>query len=463
MPPTNGGHAVVLGASMAGLVTARVLAERFDRVTVVERDELPASVQHRRGVPQGRHIHALLACGCDDLDELFPGFVAEVVGAGAHLGDVQQHGRWYIGGFRYQQAHSGMRALAVSRPMLEAHVRDRVRALREVEFRQGYDVTGLVADAGAVTGVRVAARSGGDEPVLASDLVVDASGRGSRTPGWLEALGYARPGREEIRIGLGYTTRHYRLSKDALSGDLAIVVGANPATPRGGVIELQEHDVAIVTLIGYLGDHPPTDAGGFTEFAASLPVPDIHEAIRDAEPLDDPVSFKIPVGARTRYERLRRFPDGLLVLGDALCSLNPIYGQGMSVATEQALVLRDCLQRGTNHIAARFHRRAAHVVDRAWVPVVTADLQIPGVEGPRMPTPALINAYIPRVHAAAARDPRVARAFLRVSNLVDPPPRLLGPATAARVLRANLRRGSSNSAVTPAPAGTRTPSPRSVS
>lgn len=432
---TNAGtHAVVLGASMAGLVTGRVLAEYFDRVTVVERDRLPDESGQRRGVPQGRHLHALLAGGSEVLEELFPGLASEMVDAGAHLGDIQADCRWYLGGARYQQAQAELPALAVSRPLLEAHVRRRVRAMPRIGVRDGHEVTGLVSTDGSVTGVRVVRRGDarGDERTVAADLVVDASGRGSRTPAWLEALGYPRPRRDQVRIGVGYTTRRYHLDADALDGNIAVVVGPMPGQTRVGALMLQEDGCAIVTLIGYVGDHAPTEPGGFLEYAASLWAPDIHDAIRDAEPIDGPVAIGFPASTRNRYERLRRFPEGLLVIGDALCSFNPIYAQGMSVAALEAETLRRCLEHGRPDLADRFFRRAARVVDRAWDTVLSTDLQVPGVEGPR---PSIqINGYIARVHRAAAYDPRVARAFLRVSNLVDPPTRLLRPTVAARVL-----------------------------
>ncbi|MDQ3764988.1 MAG: FAD-binding monooxygenase [Actinomycetota bacterium] len=437
-----GDHAVVIGASMAGLLTARVLTEAYERVTVVERDVLPACGEHRRGVPQAHHLHVLLASGLAALETLFDGFAEEMMMAGGLVGDVQADARLYLDGHHYRQVSCGLYVLTTSRPLLEGHLRQRVRALPTVEVLDGCDAAGLEvsADGRRVTGLRVLPRTdGAAAQTLNADLVVDASGRGSRTPVWLEQLGYSRPARDEVRVGFGYTSRLYRLDPDVLGGEGArISNGTLPHRYVGG-LQLLEHGQMLATLGGYESNHPPVDPEGFIAFAAHLPA-DLYEIIQQAEPLSDPIRFTFPVSARNRYERLRRFPDGLLVLGDAIGSFTPTYGQGMSVAALEAHALRDCLRGGTRRLAARFFRAAARIVDRAWDISVISDLQMPEVMGRRTLKARLVNAYLPHVHAAATVDARVGAAFIRVFNLLDPPPRLLKPTLVLRVLRATLRR-----------------------
>ena len=205
-----GDHAVVLGASMAGLLAARVLADAYGQVTVIDRDQLPEASTHRRGVPHGRHAHALLARGQQALEELFPGLTAELIAQGAPVGDLLANGRWYVSGHRLRQAPIGLVTLSASRPLLEGYVRARVRALPNLRFLDSHDIVGLAAtpDGRRVTGVRVLRGADGSaEELIGADLVVDATGRGSRTPIWLQALGYARPETEQVRVGLGYATR----------------------------------------------------------------------------------------------------------------------------------------------------------------------------------------------------------------------------------------------------------------
>ncbi|MGH3934288.1 MAG: FAD-dependent oxidoreductase [Pseudonocardiaceae bacterium] len=440
-----GGHAVVLGTGMAGLQAARVLTEAYRQVTVIDRDTMPGIGVHRRGVPHGRHVHGLHPRGREVLEELFPGFTAHAVQAGAVTGDMLGNCRLLLSGHRLRQADIGLLGLFASRPFLEGQVRSRVRALPGVTFMTGTDIVGLTTTAGRrITGAQVR-RQDGTFAHVPADLVVDATGRGSRTPVWLEKLGYQRPAVDRVEIGLSYATRTYRLRPGALGEDRLIGIGGTPDNPRRGVLAALEGGRHMVTLAGMLGDHPPTDPAGFDAFAASLRFADIAEAIAGAQPLDDPVAFRFPASVRHRYEHLAHFPDGLLVIGDAVCSLNPIYAQGMTVAANQALVLRRLLAHSARTAAGTtaspepgaYFRAVAKAVDPPWDIAVGADLAFPGVPGTRTGKIRMVNAYLPRLHAAAARDVALGAAFVRVIGLVDRPEGLLRPDRALRVWWAN--------------------------
>ena len=333
--------AVVLGGSMAGLLAARVLADHYDRVIVIDRDPLTTTVRHRRGVPQDRHL----------------------------------------------------------RP------------------------------------------SGDEERTIAADLVVDATGRGSRTPDWLDALGYSPPVEDRVPIGLGYATRTFRLRPDALDGDVLVICGGTPKNPRTGFLAAQEDGRHVVTLSGILGDHPPTDLAGFAAFTASLTFPDIADALVGAQAVDDGVTFRFPASVRRRYERLPAFPAGLLVIGDALCSFNPVYGQGMTVAAMQAELLARELTAGPVPAPHRWFPGAARLVDAPWQVAVGADLAFPGVVGRRTAQIRMVNSYLPRLHAAARTDPTLGATFVRVVGLLERPESLLRPDRVARVGWARLWAG----------------------
>jgi 2-polyprenyl-6-methoxyphenol hydroxylase-like FAD-dependent oxidoreductase len=438
----NGRHAVVLGASLAGLFSARALTESFDRVTLIDRDTLPDGPMPRRGVPQSWQSHGLHARGREILEEFFPGLTGELVSHGASLGDVQDGVTWVNDGHRLLRARSGMHGLAFSRPLLEDRVRARVRDLPGVTIRTPVEVLDLTADGHRITGVRVRERgTDGDGDTLAADLVLDATGRGSHTPVWLDELGFPRPSESTIEIGVGYTTWDFPRRPGDQGGDLAAIIGPTVDVPRFGAMIASEGDRWQVTAGGYVGDHASaTDVAAFRAFAATLPAPDIGDLVADREPLAPGKLHRFPNSRRRHYEKLRRFPRGFLVIGDALSSFNPAYGQGMTVAAAEAAALRDLLAAGSvddPRFAARFFRRTARIIDVPWGIAAGGDLRLHGVQGPRTPKVRIVNAYVARVLAATAVDPVVGRAFLRVANTVDRPEALLRPSIALRVLRAN--------------------------
>lgn len=433
-------HAIVIGASIAGLVAARALAGHFGQVTVLERDTLPEQALPRRGVPQGQHAHGLLAAGLHSLEALFPGFTQDMVQAGAHLGDAAENMLWHQFGAARARSHSGISVLATSRPLLETVVYKRVKALPNVRFETNCAVQNLLlsADGGRVNGVLV---RGGDDVVLprAADLVVDASGRGSQAPLWLNRLGYPTPRQTEIEINVGYTTRTYRTPPGLMGQDIIkVIVPTAPKQKRAGVLIAAEGERLILTVVGSLGNHAPTEEERFLEAVRTLPAPDIYEVIRHAEPLTAAVQYRFPHNQRRHYEHLKYFPIGFLVMGDALCSFNPVYGQGMTVAALEAVALQEELKAGLDSLGGRFFRRAARIIDTPWTIAVGEDLRYPQVQAPRPPSVRLTNWYVAQVLRASHRDPLVCNAFHRVANLLQPPSSLFKPEVVLRVLSARL-------------------------
>jgi 2-polyprenyl-6-methoxyphenol hydroxylase-like FAD-dependent oxidoreductase len=432
----TGTHAIVIGASMGGLLAARALHNHFQSVTVLERDALPIEDIPRKGVPQGRHAHGLLAQGRNVIEGFFPGWTNEVVTAGGLFGDIANDVHWIGHGVRLKAAPSQLSGLLASRPVLEGHVRRRLAALPGVRLLDRCTVQSLLTEGEVVSGVRMDIEGRSQE--LAVDLVIDATGRGSSCPAWLKLLGFDAPSEDRIEIGAGYTTRLYRRRPTDLRGKLAVVVAGSAPNWRNGVVLAQSKDRWIVSIGGYLGDHAPTDEQMFSAYAASMSAPEIHEVVTSAEPVSDFLTYRFPASQRCRYERLSRFPRGFLVFGDAICSFNPVYGQGMTVAAQEAVVLNDCLRRGLDELAPRFFKAAATVVDVPWDIAVGNDLRHPAVEGPRPAFVRFINWYIGKLHMAAQHDEQLTQAFLTVANLVASPTTLLSPAVAWRVLRGAL-------------------------
>jgi 2-polyprenyl-6-methoxyphenol hydroxylase-like FAD-dependent oxidoreductase len=432
-----GDRAVVLGAGIGGLLAARVLSEFYASVLVVDRDQLTGVTGPRRGVPHGRHAHALLARGQQIFEDLFPGLHETMAGDGVLTGDLAGNLRWYFNGRRLRSAETGLASVSATRPVLEAHVRARVSAIANVEFLERCAIRSLITGSrGRVTGVRVISEaSAAAEQALEADLVVDATGRGSRMPAWLEDLGYPRPAEDRVKMDLAYTTRHFRLRDDPYGTDLSINPVASVANPRGAFFPKLGNDISMLSLTGILGDQPPGDLDGFLAFTRSLAAPEIYAAVRTAEPIDEPVTFKIPASVRRRYDKLRSFPAGLLAFGDAVCAFNPVYGQGMTVAAVEAAALRDHLRRGEEPEALRFFREISPLIDSPWEISTGGDLGFPGVEGNRTLKVKMGNIYISRLHAAATNDAEVTKAFFRVAGLIDPPTALMRPSLIMRVMK----------------------------
>jgi 2-polyprenyl-6-methoxyphenol hydroxylase-like FAD-dependent oxidoreductase len=452
--PVLGERAVVLGASMGGLLAARVLADFYRTVTVIERDELPDDPVTRKGVPQGRHPHALLARGAHILDELFPGLLDELVAAGAPVlddGDMSKLHMSYSGHVVVQSGKitGDPKALALyvpSRALLERHVRGRLQAIDNVTIHDGRDVAELMsnADGSRVTGVRVTDRGGDAEQELAADLVVDAMGRGAHTPAFLESLGYGRPVEDRVVMHTVYVSQRLTIPAGTLTEMVALISPA-PGRPTGMFLAGNEHDTWIFTVFGMAGHEPPHDLAGMLSFAADYTPAHLLAAVRTGEPLGPVVQHRMPCSQWRRYDKMRRLPDGLLACGDAICSFNPIYGQGMTVAALDAMALRDCLRRGVADLPRRYFRAAAKAIGVAWQTGATSDLAFPQVEGRRTPLMRVTNRLVDSVLTACESDVGVTIQFFRVTGFLDSPPRLLHPAFLYRVGRVNLQRRQSHS------------------
>lgn len=426
----KGNHAVVIGGSIAGLLAARVLSEHFARVSIIERDALqPDLPLVRKGVPQARHVHGLWARGLDYMDKLLPGLARELIEGGAISGDVARDFIWYQFGQAKLRDQVGVPATLMTRPFLECHVRSRVLELPNVELISGQSVTGFASDTehARITGI-ILKHHDGLRATVAADLVVDASGRSGIGARWLEGLGYGAPPESAVRIDVTHATAIFRRTRP--TDAIGYLIGSTPPLGRrAGSCVAVEGNRWQMTLCGLMGEEPPTDFDGFRKYAGSLPLPQLHDIASHEEPLGEITSYRFPFNRRRHYERLGMFPDGLLVVGDALASFNPVYGQGMTVAALEVEALENILATTPDlkGIAKRFFPAAAAIIDVPWSQAITEDFRYPEAQGKRPLLQPAINAYVSRLHRAAALDPRVCRAFFEVAGLQKSPGHLFSP------------------------------------
>lgn len=334
----GGQHALVIGAGTTGLVAAAVAARHFAQVTVLERDQLPDTPVWRKGVPQGRHVHSLLKGGQNVLNHYFPGLTPDMVAHGAVEVDLGSDLVWHHAGGWKKRFHSGIRMQCQTKGYLEWYVRQRVGALPNVKILDACAVEGLVLRGARIAGARLA---GGE--TLDADLVIDASGRSSMTPQHLEQLGLSKPAITELPVEIGYATQIFQPGPGACDWRGMMVHSRPPATRTAALMPI-EGGRWIVTLVGWNGDLPGGDMDAFTEWARGLPTPVFARAFANAEPLDRVWRWKFVSNLRRHYERLGSLPDGLVVVGDANTSLNPIYGQGMSQGAIGASLIDSGLQ-----------------------------------------------------------------------------------------------------------------------
>jgi 2-polyprenyl-6-methoxyphenol hydroxylase-like FAD-dependent oxidoreductase len=435
-----GKQAVVVGAGMGGLTAAKVLSAHFEHVTVLDRDSLPEKPGPRQGTPQARHTHVLLAGGQKALAELLPSLERDLEGAGAVKMPVSHILVERPGYDPFPQRDLGFDVLCMSRPLLEFRTRRRIEQETNISLRSRCRVTELVAssDGAAVTAVRVEDAEGQIE-TIATDLIVDASGRAALTLALLEAVCIAKPDESEIGIDLAYSTAVFEIPDDAPTSWKALLhLPTAPHSSRGAFIFPIENERWIVTLTGNHGDACPGDIEGFMKFAKELRTVTVYNAIRNAKQLGEIARFVLPASVRRHFERLQQFPRGLIPIGDSICRFNPVFGQGMSVAAQEAgvlgclLVSRAELPDPLDGLAPAFFAEIQDLLGAPWATAVN-DFVYPKTRGDRPPDFQQRLQYGIALVRLAAEDPSVHKTVTEVNHLLRPQSVLRDPALAERV------------------------------
>jgi len=430
------------------MLAARVLADHFEQVTVIERDQIPEHSDYRPGVPQARHLHFLLKRGLQVIEELFPGITVDLQAQGSHLVDQGSDFRiLYRSGWSPRKT-LGLELITFTRPLLETAIRRHLLADPRIKLLQGFEVGGLLLSENHahVEGVTLyprnhATNERGVMNSMAADLVVDSSGRGSKAPEWLEAAGFARPQETVVDAFWGYATRIYEPVEDYKKDwKTLFLMNRPPHQPRAGIIQPIEGNRWLVTVAGVMRDYPPTDEEGFLAFARSLSSPEIYYAIRDAKPLSGIRGFRRTANRLRHFEKLTRLPEGFVALGDSVCAFNPVYGQGMTLTCMQAMELQRCLNEGNGAVNGHtFHQRVAKLVAAPWALATGEDLRWPATQGGEINGRVrFMHWYIDQVIRLIPDHPDVYRRFQLVNHMLAGPETLFHPALLSQVLRQSM-------------------------
>lgn len=438
--------AIVIGGSIAGLLAARVLTDYFEQVTIIERDHLPQGAELRSGTPQASHGHALMLRGRNIMESLLPGLESDLIAAGTLVLDQSADAMIRFKGGWAERINSGHKVFSMSRPLLESLIRSRVLYNPQISVREGYEVQQLLTDADGktVTGLQIRQRGGQETEILTADLVVDASGRTSKAPEWLEKIGYPQPKETRIDAFVGYATRWYEVPESHKGDWHAMwIQSVWPTVPRGGIILPIEGNRWQVTLFGVAKDYPPADEDAFLQYARTLASTRFYEAIKNAKPISPVHSFRSTVNRLRHYDKLGRFPEHLVVLGDAYCAFNPTYAQGMTVASIGAETLMQCLQESggkLDGLSMTFQKRVAKAIAPAWMMTTTEDLRWETTEGGKKGLmDRVIHWYTDKVFTLISQDADIYRAFIPVQHMLKPPTSLFAPSIARKVLAYALR------------------------
>lgn len=444
-----GNHAVVIGASIGGLLAGRVLSDYFDKVTIIDRDILPDQPIYRKGVPQSHHLHALLIRGQRSLERYFPDFISYLdkdnIPTIHWLNDV----RFLFAKGWLPRIDVGLTTRSCTRPKLEFVVREGLNKIDNITFVDGCEVTSLLHDENrkciSGIGLRWRHKSAHSDEIgesLDADFVVDASGRDSDTPTWLKQLGYEAPEEVVVNSFLGYASRIYSELSAPVEWTSVLITPTPPDQPRSGVIALVEDGKWSVLLSGAAKQYPPTDEEGFLEFAKSLNSPMIYEAIKDGKPASDIYGYQRTANVMRLYEKLTNWPRRFAVLGDAVCCFNPVYGQGMTVSALAAETLDKCLGNVSDidSLGQEFQKQVAKTNALPWLMATGADFLYPQTEGKRPSgSSQYAQAYLWRLQEIMPRSPSVSHAFLKVLHMVDAPLSLLKPNILLQVVQSLFR------------------------
>lgn len=421
--------ALIIGSSMAGLLAARACANHFNEVIIIERDEINASTTFRKGVAQGHQLHLLLAKGLQNLEYFFPSILERLAEKGAIIGDMGQHLKWFAEGHFRPQCETGLKTVMLSRPLLENTVREELLKLTNVQLYAGLTVERLMQFQNKITGVQT------NQKIIHSDLVIDTRGMASSLNDELIRMGYGAAPVEKVKVNVSYSSCVFPKPKNFET--LLNINTHAPYNTKHGTVQPIEDDRILVMLQGRKNDTAPKTEEEFKAYAAQLENKAIYDLIKDLRVSSKVFGYKIPYVRWIHFEDVQLFPEGLLPLGDAVCRLNPVYGQGMTSASIQARILDDLLgNKGMQNCWRDYFKRVSKAIKSPWELTLAEDFKFPETEGKEPYVPGIVKAYFNKLNKVMKDDELVYREFMKVLNMVAGPEILLRPRILYRVVTA---------------------------
>lgn len=453
-PAPSNHHAIVIGGSITGLLASHILANHFQQVTIIERDTYPLDPKPRSGVPQSRFLHVLLQRGQLILEELFPGLIDELVSYGAPLLNDAQDICFFSQYGTAKKEASPIRTISPTRGLLDWSIRQRLLQRSNIQFLDGCQVTSLVStpDQTGIGGVHLQTADG-DQTMMAN-LVIDASGKTSKAPQWLQMLGYKAPSETFLDAHIGYVHRMYeRPANPAVEWQAAVVWPSLPDQTRSAILfpvegDRQGHGAAKRWLVGLGGaapDYPPTNAAEFLDYARSLPTPEIYNAIKDAKPLSDPYMYRGNENRLRAYEKLAVYPENFLVMGHAACAFNPVYGQGMTMAAIESQILDRALSQLPDvprpGWCRKIQKQFAKAEQIPWSMATEMDQQYIKRNQAHSFGDRFSYWYQSQLLALITQDTAVYERMMRVNHMLDKPNHLFSPVLLWKMLAYSVRTG----------------------
>ncbi len=436
-------HAIVLGCSLSGLLTAKVLSKHYQKVTIIEKDKVNNIPESRKGQPQTQHVHALVKSGLSILEEYFPDIKKDLVASGAVEMDLGDSSIFYSYGGLRERSNSDIDIVTMSRQLLEFLIRRYTLNISNIVLldQMVFEKLNLTEDKQKIKGVSIRDTKNNMSFHTDGDLIIDTTGRGSRTPKLLDLIGFKAPENSTVKINVSYHSRIYKRDINDPRSDKIIVLKAEPPLEKVDAMLLPiEDDRWMLTIAGWHKTNPiPNSEKELLMMFKSWPHLDFYDILSNSTPVSEFITYKFPQSLRRHYEKLDEFPLGYLVLGDAVCSLNPVYGHGMTSAAFQAKELDKLLEKHIpeNKLAKIYFKKISKIIDQCWLISTIEDFRYPETIGKRPKGIKLINRYMTRVHRVSIHNTLVRNTFLEVASLLKTPKTLFYPRVLWKLIRSN--------------------------